>query len=206
LAEILKDVEAWNKSDTASNEMLGENTHVGFTHADRAIKEVNPFTTEFCKADLIRCSEVDPSAEIDSLEYYSKEYARLVRLLKVKQRWCHATPSDWFNEVNVLVTAIENDANDLDPWPPFSEWLTLFQVSIQGAAARRRSKMKSALINRLKMMAMMKMVENNWAVIELLQARSIRPAINTFSGVKLAVDLDCERRGSLLLGMIFEFA
>jgi hypothetical protein len=43
-------------------------------------------------------------------------------------------------------------------------------------------------MNRLETMVTMKMVGNKAAVIELLQTRSMRSTVNTFPGVKLAVN------------------
>ncbi|CAG5142819.1 uncharacterized protein ALTATR162_LOCUS1230 [Alternaria atra] len=75
------------------------------------------------------------------------------------------------SEVNVLITAMDNDANHLDPWPPLSEWLALLHVSVQGPATRMRSKIKSVLLKKLDAMAKMEMAENKAAIIELLGIR-----------------------------------
>jgi hypothetical protein len=157
LVKMLEEVEEWNKAHTGPVEPLGVNTYTGPSTVEFGVEVFNPFTAEICTADLIRCPEADPLAEVDSLDYFSKEYVRSVRLLKVKQRWCYATPSDWYKDVNVLIAAMDNDANHMDPWPPLSKWLALFHVSVQGSATRMRSKIKIVLLKKLEAMAKMKM-------------------------------------------------
>jgi hypothetical protein len=205
LAEMLREVDEWNKAHSGPVGPLEEDAHADPAPAGFSVQEVNPFTTEVSKADLIRCPKSSPSAEVDSLDFYSKEYARSFRLFTVKQRWCHISPSDWFKEVNTLLAAIDNEANDLNPWPAFFEWLALFYGSMHGATARERVKIKGLLLKKLEAMAKMRMTENKAAVVELLEARGMKLAAGAFLGAKQEVDEDCEKRGSLLLGTIPEF-
>ena len=51
----------------------------------------------------------------------------------------------------------------------------------------------------------MRMEESKAAVVELLQAKGMKLAHGALCGMKRAVDEDCERRRSLLLGTIPEF-
>ena len=76
---------------------------------------------------------------------------------------------------------------------------------MQGATARERYKTKNFLLKKLEAMAKMRMEESKAAVVELLQAKGMKLAHGALCGMKRAVDEDCERRGSLLLGSIPEF-
>ncbi|KAI4944351.1 hypothetical protein J4E86_009409 [Alternaria arbusti] len=201
-AEMLKEVDAWNKTHNGAAE---EDTHTTTAPGEPFTYAVDPFTPEICKADLIRCPIPIPTPETDILVHFSTEYARSIRLLKVKYRWYHSSPSDWQKEVSTLISGISNASNDLEPWLPLHRWLVLYRRLMQGATARERYKTKNFLLKKLKAMAKMRMEESKAAVVELLQAKGMNLAHGALCGMKRAVDEDCERRGSLLLGTIPEF-
>ena len=67
---------------------------------------VDPFTTEICSADLIRCLDNAPSEDLDNLTFFSREYVCSLRLLKLKKRWYHITITDWMREVSTLIKAV----------------------------------------------------------------------------------------------------
>ncbi|KAI4632675.1 hypothetical protein J4E80_000032 [Alternaria sp. BMP 0032] len=201
-AEMLKEVDAWNRTHNVSAE---EDTHTTTAPGEPFTYAVDPFTPEICKADLIRCPIPIPTPETDILAHFSIEYARSTRLLKVKYRWYHSSPSDWQKEVSTLISGIDNASNDLEPWLPLHRWLVLYRRLMQGATARERYKTKNFLLKKLEAMAKMRMEESKAAVVELLQAKGMKLAHGALCGMKRAVDEDCERRGSLLLGTIPEF-
>ena len=201
-AEMLKEVDAWNKTHNGAAE---EDTHTNTAPGEPFTYAVDPFTPEICKADLIRCSVPIPTPETDILAHFSTEYARSTRLLKVKYRWYHSSPSDWQKEVTTLISGIDNASKDLEPWLPLHKWLVLYRRLMQGATARERYKTKNFLLKKLEAMAKMRMEESKAAVVELLQAKGMKLAHGALCGMKRAVDEDCERRGSLLLGTIPEF-
>ncbi|KAI4913223.1 uncharacterized protein J4E92_009846 [Alternaria infectoria] len=201
-AEMLKEVDAWNKTH---NSAADEDTQTNPTPGESFTYAVDPFTPEICKADLIRCPISIPTPETDILAHFSTEYARSIRLLKVKYRWYHSSPSDWQKEVITLISGIDNASNNLEPWLPLHRWLVLYHRLMQGATARERYKTKNFLLKKLEAMAKMRMEESKAAVVELLQAKEMKLAHGALCGMKRAVDEDCERRGSLLLGTIPEF-
>ncbi|KAI4922956.1 hypothetical protein J4E90_001392 [Alternaria incomplexa] len=201
-AEMLKEVDAWNKAHNGAAE---EDTQTNTAPNESFTYSVDPFTPEICKADLIRCPIPIPTPETDILVHFSTEYARSIRLLKVKYRWYHSSPSDWQKEVSTLISGISNASNDLEPWLPLHGWLVLYRRLMQGATARERYKTKNFLLKKLEAMAKMRMEESKAAVVELLQAKGMKLAHGALCGMKRAVDEDCERRGSLLLGTIPEF-
>ncbi|KAI4942627.1 hypothetical protein J4E91_010022 [Alternaria rosae] len=205
LAEILKEVDAWNKTHNGPDGSPEEDTHTNTAPNESYTHAVDPFTPEICKGDLIRCPIPIPTPETDILAHFSEEYARSIRLLKVKYRWYHTSPSDWHREVTTLISAIDNKANGLEPWLPLHRWLALCYRLMQGATGRERYKTKNFLLKKLEAMARMRMKENKAAVVELLEAKSMKLAHGALCGVKREVDEDCERRGSLLLGTIPEF-
>ena len=96
-AEMLKEVDAWNKAHNGAAE---EDTQTNTAPNESFTYSVDPFTPEICKADLIRCPIPIPTPETDILVHFSTEYARSIRLLKVKYRWYHSSPSDWQKEVH----------------------------------------------------------------------------------------------------------
>ncbi|KNG45596.1 hypothetical protein DDE82_000449 [Stemphylium lycopersici] len=166
---------------------------------------VNPFSPEICSADLIRCPDNAPSEDVDNLSFFSREYVRSVRLLKVKKRWYHITITDWMREVNILIHAFSNSTNDLTPWDPLSSWFALYYVGMQNIPSNMRFKVKRALTKKMEEMAKLRMEERKAAVLELLEARNMKTPRSTWPEVKKAVDKDCEDRGSLLLGTIPDF-
>jgi hypothetical protein len=205
LTEMLKDVDAYNQAHSASATPPREDSRIDTATEEPWRYAVDPFTPEVYKVDLIRCSETGPSADTDLLEYFPKEYARSIRLLKVKQRWDYTSPSDWQLEVNALIAAVDNKANGLEPWLPLFKWLSLFSRLMEGASARERDKTKQFLLKKLGAMAGMRMEENKATILRLLEAKSMKVTAGAFFGVKWAIDEDCEGRGSLLLGTIPEF-
>jgi hypothetical protein len=205
LIEMLKDVDAYNQAHSAAAAPPGEDTHIDTATEEPWRYAVDPFTPEVYKVDLIRCSEPGFSADTDLLEYFPKEYARSIRLLKVKQRWDYTSPSDWQMEVNALIAAIDNKANGLEPWLPLFKWLSLFSRLMEGASASERDKTKKFLLKKLEAMAGRRMEENKASILRLLEARSMKATAGAFFGVQRAIDEDCEGRGSLLLGTIPEF-
>ncbi|KAH6872287.1 hypothetical protein BKA58DRAFT_468099, partial [Alternaria rosae] len=157
---MLKEVDAWNKTHNGPDGSPEEDTHTNTAPNESYTHAVDPFTPEICKADLIRCPIPIPTPETDILAHFSEEYARSIRLLKVKYRWYHTSPSDWHREVTTLISAIDNKANGLEPWLPLHRWLALCYRLMQGVTGRERYKTKDFLLKKLEAMARMRMKEN----------------------------------------------
>jgi hypothetical protein len=74
---------------------------------------VDPFTAETYKVNLVHCPPIDPSEDIDMLDFFAKEYIRSLRLLKARQRWGSMRICDWILEMKTIAAAIVSPENNL---------------------------------------------------------------------------------------------
>ena len=209
---IIQDEEiVMEESAKMLQEMEDASTSVAFCSSEstpdlKASVRVNPFTPKICKSDLIRCSEIAPSDELDSLDFFAMEYVRALRFLKVKARWFLLSPKCWMREVSLLVTAITKPGSKLKPWRPLAQILALYSANLGDVPTNQRHVFKRTILSRMKDMGELQVTQNKAAVSELLEARKLKMPGFTYLSVKQAIDDDCEQRGSLLLGTIPEFS
>ncbi|KAF2849244.1 hypothetical protein T440DRAFT_480398 [Plenodomus tracheiphilus IPT5] len=83
--------------------------------------EVNPFTPEVMKADLIRCPNIDPLIKMNSLDHLAVEYVRSIRLLMVKDRWTGMCMRDWMKETGQLMNFFDDKPDEYQCFQPLAD-------------------------------------------------------------------------------------
>ncbi|EMD66129.1 hypothetical protein COCSADRAFT_353171 [Bipolaris sorokiniana ND90Pr] len=166
---------------------------------------INPFPPSVYKTSLLHCPSPNPTASTPTLPFYTQEYIRSLRLLKLRRRWSHLPLSDFTTELRTLVLSLSNASNNLTPWPPLAAWLAQYYTKMQGVPRNRRFKVKMGLLKGLEEGARIKVRESKAAVKELVGARGEKLIVGVWGMVRKGVDDECEVRGSLGLGSLPEF-
>ncbi|EUC49494.1 hypothetical protein COCMIDRAFT_84610 [Bipolaris oryzae ATCC 44560] len=168
---------------------------------------VNPFPPSLYKTTtLLHCpSPTTPDPSTPMLPFYTQEYIRSLRLLKLRRRWSHLPLSDFTTELATLARSLANPANNLATWPPLAAWLAHYYATMQGVPRNRRHRVKMGLLKGLEEVCQVRVRENKAAVEELVEAKGERLVVGVWGMVRLGVDEDCEVRGSLGLGGLREF-
>jgi hypothetical protein len=161
-----------------------------------AIPEIKTiFNDKNVRADLIRCPPLDPHQRHDNIDVFARDYVRGLRLLTVKRRWVHITSSDWIREIRLVLKAVKNPKGDLELFEPLAEWLEDW----------RSDCFKRGMLMDLEQKAKEVMADNREAIEDLLAANNMVVKKGSWMDAQYGVELDCEKRGSLLLGTIPEF-
>lgn len=164
------------------------------------------FTASAATAGLLRCPTIYSDSNDSRVDILAKDWARAMRMLIVKRRWRKMGIRDWVVEVKLLAQVNKKRKLDWDLYGPFAKWLKLYQMDAQVLCHSTRAKIRNNLLRELERIANEEMAKSRLALVELVDADGMVIPNAVWKSAAQAIADDCEKRGSLTLGLIPEFS